>query len=201
MIPTAVSFSSPEAPQAGRIPNSLAQAHGAHRWLGQRPAGGTWLTLPGGFIVIDQKCRTTLEQQDLLLCWLQTLSFFFCCCCSCFIFFLLIPLAQFALWKIPLPNHYWPVHGICSTGMEGAGGSVKNAVPALVCCTGIPFLTHHRKICEAVKSWNCSLGFPFWPGTPTEDTAASWGLKWHSGSGCGSWLIRFSANKPALECI
>lgn len=75
---------------------------------------------------------------------------------------------------------YWPVHGICSTGMEGAGGPLKNAVPALVCCTVIPFLIHliHRKTCEAVKSWNSSLGFPFWPGTPPQDIAISWRLKW-----------------------
>lgn len=53
----------------------------------------------------------------------------------------------------------WWSTGICSTGVEGAGGPLNNAVPALVCCTVIPFLIHHRKTREAVTELGPGLSF------------------------------------------
>lgn len=90
-------------------------------------AQSLWLALPEGFIVIDLKCRTTLEQQTLSL------------------FFLLIPLTPFALRRLPVPNDLLASAWNGQHRVEGAGAPLNNAVPTLVCCTVIPVLTQHRK--------------------------------------------------------
>lgn len=181
---TAVSFSSPEAPQAGRIPVSSPQAQGA-----QRPAGGSETLADSAWEVVH--CYWSEMQNSL------GTAGPFPFLTTNLVSFLLIPLALLALWKLPVPDGL-----LESAAQEWKVQEVLWAMQCQLLCAALLSLSLSTTEKHVRLSQSSGLGSPFW-------TDTCWGhccqleveVARSSCRGCGSWLISFSANKPALECI